>query len=283
MTSAIATYEPGQALTPEVMANMTPEQYIEATKQKDTSLPRISINHAADDEDGNTLPRGHYKVKDPETGEMVYGKTVTFQPLLRTYSYSVWDNEERKFSVRTTQQENFQQDFPDTLGGMKCGKLSKEVAAELDPKSPEAITNSAIKGNYILYGLVSVKNGKTKDGKKASLTNVPCVWYVKGKSWGPISDYMYATEKKYGNFRTHKMELVSVRHQNGENSFFSADANDAGEATFGKDEFETVAGFMTLVDQNNSKVLAEHHKARKSGDLGEDADLVSDLEDGAPF
>ena len=44
---------------------------------------------------------------------------------MRTYSYSVWDNEEGQFSSMTVQAPSFNSEFYDTDGGLKCGRLEQ--------------------------------------------------------------------------------------------------------------------------------------------------------------
>ena len=76
----------------------------EDIKSSGDSLSRLSINHSPEDDEGNSLPRGHFALYNPETKEKVFGKEVTFRVFIRRFMYSLWDNEQGSYSVRTTQQ-----------------------------------------------------------------------------------------------------------------------------------------------------------------------------------
>ena len=64
----------------------------------ESKLARLSVNYATEDNDENTLPRGYYRLYDPESRNTVFAKDVKLRPFVRTYMYNVWDNEENQFS-----------------------------------------------------------------------------------------------------------------------------------------------------------------------------------------
>ena len=80
-------------------------------------LPRLTINYETETEDGTHLPRGAWRVWNGSG--VVYADEVQIRPLLRTFEWSVWDQEEGKFSCKSVQKNKLGGDFPDTLGGNK--------------------------------------------------------------------------------------------------------------------------------------------------------------------
>ena len=54
--------------------------------------PRLSINHSTEDDDGNQIPRGFYMIRNSE-GKSIFAPKVIYRPFVRTFMYSVWDND----------------------------------------------------------------------------------------------------------------------------------------------------------------------------------------------
>tara|TARA_R100001530_G_scaffold22134_4_gene18253 strand:+ start:101 stop:463 length:363 start_codon:yes stop_codon:yes gene_type:complete len=65
-------------------------------------LPRLSINHSTEDDDGNSIPRGFFMIRD-SSGKSVFAPKVTYRPFVRTFMYSVWDNDLNQFGSQTIQ------------------------------------------------------------------------------------------------------------------------------------------------------------------------------------
>ena len=116
---------------------------------RQVGLPRLNINYDAETEDGQTLPRGAWKMY--LDGRFVYADKVSFRPILRTFEYSVWDQESGTFSSKSVQKVTLSGMFPDTTGGNKCGRLTREEEDRL-PKDDIAYLNSrAVVCNQVLY------------------------------------------------------------------------------------------------------------------------------------
>ena len=73
---------------------------MEATGQstggsRQVGLPRLNINYDAENDEGMPLTRGSWKMY--MDGKFIYADTVMLQVLMRTYEYSVWDQESNSF------------------------------------------------------------------------------------------------------------------------------------------------------------------------------------------
>ena len=161
----------------------------------ESKLARLSVNYATEDSDENTLPRGYYRLYDPDSRNTVFAKDVKFRPFVRTYMYNVWDNEENQFSCRTVQCKSMGDPFHDTSGGEKCGRLSKEEQNALPNDSAILTQQKNIKCVQVIYGLATIE-GKNSTKEDYTLENVPAVWYVKGASFIPISDWFKSIDKE---------------------------------------------------------------------------------------
>ena len=100
----LATNESVDLVIPENLDKVSADQLAELIGQREDkpeggdSLARLSINHAPEDDEGNTLPRGQFALYNPETKEKVFGKDVTFRIFIRRFMYSLWDNEQGAYS-----------------------------------------------------------------------------------------------------------------------------------------------------------------------------------------
>ena len=79
--------------------------FMELTGQAQTTrtegLSRLNINYDTETEDGVTLTRGDWKMM--YDGEMLYAKTVSIRPILRTFEWSIYDAEQGAFSCKSVQ------------------------------------------------------------------------------------------------------------------------------------------------------------------------------------
>ena len=162
---------------------------------EDSGLPRLSINHASEDDEGNSLPRGYYAIKNPKTGEIVFAEQASLRPFIRLFMYSAWDNEAEAFGSQTVQLNTLNGVFYDSIGGERCGRLTKVEMDKLDANSPEYAMQKNVKCNQVVYGIVAAKGVNSK-GEKASIQNLPVVWYVKGVSFIPVSNFIRSLNKQ---------------------------------------------------------------------------------------
>ena len=136
---------------------------------EESGLPRLSINHASEDDEGNSLPRGYYAIKNPKTGEVVFAEQASFRPFIRLFMYSAWDNEAEAFGSQTVQLNTLNGVFYDSTGGERCGRLSKAEMDKLDANSPEYAVQKNVKCNQVIYGIAAA-NGINAKGEKVQST-----------------------------------------------------------------------------------------------------------------
>jgi hypothetical protein len=185
---------------PTDISSLSDAELMKLTGQLDNGSPegsvlsRLSINYQTEDENDNPLPRGQFKLK--VDGDAVYSKTATFRPFIRMFAYSYWDNNDEVFTS-SVQRPSLGDQFPDSNGAYKCGKLSREELESLADGDPQRVIQSSIKCNQVMYGVADME-GKKADGKDVSLKQIPCVLYAKGVNYIPMSTTLksLATQKK---------------------------------------------------------------------------------------
>ena len=243
----------------EEMMKMTGQAADMPTSSK--GLARLSINHASEDEEGNALPRGHFSLITDDG--IFYGEKAMIRPFMRTYSYSVWDNEESTFSSMTVQAPSFNSEFYDTEGGLKCGRLDASELESLPKDSPEWVLQKSVKCNQNIYGVVTLENAVDKKGKATEKKEIPCVWYAKGANFVPTSDCLKSLHKQKQPMWLTTIGLSSVRKKKGGNIYFQAELTPRGQiADWTEGDDKLMHEFMETVKGYNESIMKKHEEAR---------------------
>jgi len=243
---------------------------------RQVGLPRININYDAETEDGQTLPRGAWKMY--LDGRFIYAEKVTFRPILRTFEYSVWDQESGTFSSKSVQKPTLSGMFPDTTGGNKCGRLTREEEDRL-PKDDIAYLNSrAVVCNQVLYGKIS-GDFKTADGTDVKIEDQPMVAYFKRSGFKPISDFIGGLSKQKKLMQKCEISLTTHRHKNGSVTFWTPVPALEKEVDITDQDKELMGLFAETVKGHNENVMNQHREAVKLLADDDDIDLAADFED----
>ena len=237
-------------------------------------LSRLSINYNTEDDNDNPLPRGHFTVL--VDGDNTYAKEVTFRPFIRLYAYSYWDNSEEEFTS-SIQRPSLGDQFPDSKGTYKCGKLSREEIEKLSDDDPQKVIQSSIKCNQVIYGVVSM-GGKKSDGKDSTLDQIPCVLYAKGVNYAPFSTTLSVLAKqKKPMIRTNLM-LSAKKQKSGGNTYFSINIKTGSMVDLSTTDKELLKEFMVAIKSVNESVMEKHRGAVKSKTKDGDHSLAIELD-----
>ena len=239
-------------------------------------MPRLSINHSTEDDDGNQIPRGFYMIKNSE-GRSIFAPKAMYRPFVRTFMYSVWDNDSNSFGGQTIQSRSMNDLFYDTNGGLKCGKLAPDVLKTLDEHSPDAVLQKSIKCVQVLYGLVSITEGQDATGKPSTVENIPAVWYVRGSSFMRISDWIKTIEAQRKLMPTATAELTTVKGKRGGNIYYGASAKTISFGKFTKDDQNQLLEFFDTINSFNNGIMESHKTNKKLKENSEDTILESRL------
>ena len=120
---------------------------------RQVGLPRLNINYDAENDEGVSLKRGAWKMY--MDGKFIYADTVMLQVLLRTYEYSVWDQETNSFAMKSVQKTVLSGEFPDNTGGNKCGRLTRDQEDSMAKDDPRYLHSRSVVCNQVVYGKVS--------------------------------------------------------------------------------------------------------------------------------
>ena len=254
---------------------------MEATGQstggnRQVGLPRININYDAEDEDGKPLTRGEWKMM--YEGKMVYAPSVDIQILLRTYEYSVWDQETGSFSNKSVQKTLLSGDFPDSLGGNKCGRLTRDEEDALSKDDPAYLHSRSVVCNQVIYGKLT-GDFVDADGNRIQIKDQPIISYFKRSGFKPVADFIDTLNKQkkvmqkcIANFSTQKNKKGSVTYWTPAVSF--AKTTDIKEA-----DKDLMRMFGDTVKAHNETITNQYREAVKMVVTNDESDLASDFVD----
>ena len=254
------------------------EQLMKLSGQADDDQPkaglsRLNINYETDTDDGHSLKKGTWKVF--YDGEFVYSDTVEFRPLVRTYEWSVWDQEEGKFSNRSIQAPSLDYQFPDITGGNKCGRLTKSEEEQLGEDHPKTLMSRLATCNQVFYAIITME-GKTADGRDVKVENYPVVTYFKKSGFRPARE---AIERlgKATLMNEVVFELTTKRHKMGSVTYFTPVFTQKDSVAMDDSTMETMSMFLETVKASNSNILEQHKESVKAKANEEEVDLAADF------
>ena len=239
---------------------------------KQSGPASLRINYDADTEDGHTLKRGTWKIYNGS--EMVYSDTVIINPMLRTFEYSIYDQEEGAFTCRSVQRKKIQEAFPDNSGGFKCGRLTRQEADGLSDDDPRLLLSQSVMCNIILYGQLDMADAVNAAGEASPVKDLPFVAYFKRSGFRPMNDFI---QNKLGNsilLPTALIELTTQRQSNGGVTYWTPKPSLIKEVSFTPERKELAKKFMDTVAASNNKIIEEHREAVKQIVSSEDVNLA---------
>jgi len=269
---------------------MSDEQIMQAIGQDDgssmgTNIPRLSINRAPEDDDGNQLPVGHFTTYDASVGQNVYGKPVTFRPFISAMQYMHYDAEKGEYINRSIIFKSWKEEAVDILGGTKCGKIPFKDRSSLTPEQLEQ--QRTIRCYKLVYGLLSFGNGKTSQGHAHKVENLPILYRVTGTSFTPVSTALDLLKKRRKLMFNCTFSLDTKRQKKGGNVYYvpeisvNADTN----LTLSETDMETLKTFQESIDAENAEVISAYNKAKNnlpSKDDEIDIKVVEDVSEDSP-
>ena len=266
---------------------MSDEQIMQAIGQDDgssmgTNIPRLAINRTPEDDDGNQLPVGNFYTYDPDVGQNVFGKPVTFRPFISAMQYMHYDADKGEYVNRSIIFKSWKEEAIDILGGTKCGKIPFKERSSLTPEQLEQ--QRTIRCYKLVYGLLSFKDGKTAQGEPHVVENLPVLYRVTGTAFSPVTSALDQLKKRKKLMFNCTFSLDTKRQKKGGNVFYvpeiavNADAN----LQLSDTDMETLKVFQESIDIENAEVVDLYNTAKaKQPNVSDkiDAEIVEDVDD----
>ena len=257
------------------------ETFMEASGQggnsnRQVGLPRLNINYDAETEDGQTLPRGAWKMY--LDGRFIYAEEVKVRFILRTFEYSLWDQETGTFSSKSVQKPTLSGMFPSTDGVNKAGRLTREEEEALSKDDPAYLRSRAVVCNQVIFGKIS-GDFRTADGTEVKIEDQPVVAYFKRSGFKPIGDFISNLAKQKKLMQKCVISIKTHRHKNGSVTFWTPVPALVDEVSIIQEDKDLMAMFADTVKGHNESVMNQYREAVKLIADDDDIDLAADFDD----
>ena len=244
-----------------------------ATQQ---GLPRLAIEQQSENDDGEPLPKGSFRVRlDNNT---VYSKEISVRMFVRYYSYDLWNQQSPEDSIRTVLAPSLSDDFPDTSGGMKCGKLSKQEVENLAPNSLEHAKQKSIKCTQVVYGVITgATNATDNAGDTVDLAGTPFIWSARGSAFMPVANYIREVPSNKIIFGQ-KVKIATKRNKNGGITYYTPAFYEPQAVKISDEDVETLNTFIQDIERANERVLKLYNERKENVLAMDDLDVAKALE-----
>ena len=226
------------------------------------SLPRLAINRASEDDDGNALRTGVYTIYDSESEAKVYSlkdKAVRFRPFINAYQYMDYDTEDNKYICSSVVFKSWKDEPIDNNGGVRCGKVIGKDKQQLT--QAEIDSQRSIKCYRLVYGLLSME-ATTATGEATTIEEMPVLWRVTGMNFKPIGETLKSLKGRNSLMFNHVLNLTTKRKKSGSNVFYVASIRvDDKETQFSKKDLEHMDMFNDIVNEENTRVSEKWKEA----------------------
>ena len=243
-------------------------------------LPRLNINYDQETDDGYNLVRGDWKMY--LDGRFIFAREVKLRALLRTYDYSMWDAEANEgkggFSCKSVQKTSFGGMFPDTQGGNKCGRLTRDEEDALDKDDPRYLASRAVVCNQVIYGRISGKFNE-QDGTPCVVSDEPVIAYFKRSGFKPISDFIQGLTKQNKLMAQTSILLRTNKQKKGSVTYWTPMPTFDSTVSITDADKELMGTFAETVKGHNENVMNGHREALKLMSDDADIDLAADFAD----
>lgn len=255
----------------EALMKMSGQADVDSTPR--VGLPRLTINYEAENDEGMPLKRGAWRIWNGSGPS--YADKVHIRPLMRTYEWSVWDQDEQKFSCKSVQRTNLSGEFPDNAGGNKCGRLTRAEEEQLPTDDPRVLLSKAVSCNQVIYGVIDAPDAVSADGSPTPLENVPFMAYFKRSGFRPVREFIdtQLTKRKI-LMQKAVIELTTEKQKNGGVIYWTPKLSLVKEVSITDDDKDLIKQFAETVKGHNDSVMSEYKAAIKMTLTDEDVDLA---------
>ena len=251
--------------------SLSKEEIMRMTGQDDGSiissgnLSRLTINRAAEDDDGNQLSAGVYTVYDSGIEAKVYSikdKAIQFRPFINAYQYMQYDPDNNSYPCSSVVFKSWKEEPIDTNGGVRCGKVIGKDKEQLTQAEIDAQRN--IKCYRLVYGLLSM-DGTTATGDATTIDAMPVLFRVTGSNFTPIGEALKSLKGRDSLMQNHLLNLTTKRKKAGSNVYYVSNVSvDNKEIDFTKKDLEHMDMFSALIEEENSRISDKYQNAHKN-------------------
>ena len=251
--------------------SLSKEEIMRMTGQDDGSIistgtiSRLTINRAAEDDDGNQLSSGVYTVYDSAIQAKVYSTkdtAIQFRPFINAYQYMEYDAENNNYPCSSVVFKSWKDEPIDSNGGVRCGKVIGKAKEQLTQAEVDSQRN--IKCYRLVYGLVSM-TGATATGDATTVDALPVLFRVTGSNFTPIGESLKSLKGRDSLMQNHLLNLTTNRKKAGSTVYYVSSVSvDTKEIPFTKKDLEHMDMFNALIEEENIRISEKYQNAHKN-------------------
>ena len=168
--------------------------------------------------------------------------------------------------------------FPDTQGGNKCGRLTRDEEDALDKDDPRYLASRAVVCNQVIYGRISGKFNE-QDGTPCIVSDEPVIAYFKRSGFKPISDFIQGLTKQNKLMAQTSILLRTNKQKKGSVTYWTPMPTFDSTVSITDADKELMGTFAETVKGHNENVMNGHREALKLMSDDADIDLAADFAD----
>ena len=263
------------------ISNLSPEAVMKMVGQDSapvTTLATMKTNREPEDDDGNKLPMGSFRIDNSSVGT-IFGKSVSLRPLFTARHYKKYDENNEDNNCKSIMFTSWSDtDLPDTNGTQKCGSIPRKKREGLSQQ--ELDEQDKIKCFKYVWGLATMK-GVSATGKELSITDEPVLYSASGTNFMPMEQIIQGISQRNEVMINCILEFYDTqKEKKGSNIWYVAKIKESftKPPALTEEQLKHLDMFKSIRDSENAYVRALHKEKQKSTEDVLDDDIVAELE-----
>ena len=241
-------------------------------------IPKLNVNKNPEDQEGNDIPVGGFKVKTKNQGT-VYSKRkegIQFRLFAKRYGYVAYDSKggadgKGATVARSVLLPDFNKgsEYISDDGSLKAGKAN--------PKTPTTRVSCKIE----FFGLATF-DGVSPKGEPIRVENEPMRFTIGGKPFLSVDGYLKDFGKDGRLFFDYMLTVTPVHKGEGFYNIELQFTDLTNKLEFGEEGFKTLQTFYDYIEANNKAIEVKFNQALKNKPTAEDS-VGADIVENAPL
>ena len=262
------------------ISNLSPEKVMAMIGQDSaptTTLATMRTNREPEDDDGNKLPMGSFRIDNSSVGT-IFGKPVFFRPLYTAMQYKKYDENNEDNNYKSIMFTSWSDEIPDTNGTQRCGSIPRKKREGLSQQ--EIDEQDKIKCFKYTWGLATMK-GVSATGKELSITDEPVLYSASGTNFIPMQEIIQGISQRNEVMINCILEFYDTqREKKGSNIWYVAKIKESftKPPALTEEQLKHLNMFKSIRESENAYVMGLYKEKQKSTEDVLDDDIVAELE-----
>ena len=262
------------------ISNLSPEKVMAMIGQDSaptTTLATMRTNREPEDDDGNKLPMGSFRIDNSSVGT-IFGKPVSFRPLYTAMQYKKYDENNEDNNYKSVMFTSWSDEIHDTNGTQRCGSIPRKKREGLSQQ--ELDEQDKIKCFKYTWGLATMK-GVSATGKELSITDEPVLYSASGTNFIPMQEIIQGISQRNEVMINCILEFYDTqREKKGSNIWYVAKIKESftKPPALTEEQLKHLNMFKSIRESENAYVMGLYKEKQKSTEDVLDDDIVAELE-----